>query len=58
MYLFITGLDATASIELLNHLNHLAYSNRTVVLTIHQPRFVMLLIMEYLRKHTVSLLRL
>ena len=39
MYLFITGLDATASIELLSHLNRLAYSNRTVVLTIHQPRF-------------------
>ena len=33
------GLDATSSIELLSHLNGLAYSNRTVVLTIHQPRF-------------------
>uniref|UniRef100_A0A1X7T779 Uncharacterized protein n=1 Tax=Amphimedon queenslandica TaxID=400682 RepID=A0A1X7T779_AMPQE len=32
-------LDATSSIELLSHLNELAYSNRTVVLTIHQPRF-------------------
>ena len=36
---FFSGLDATASIELLNHLNKLADSNRTVVLTIHQPRF-------------------
>ena len=34
-----TGLDATASQELLVHLNRLAESNRTVVLTIHQPRF-------------------
>ena len=34
-----TGLDATASQELLVHLNKLADSNRTVVLTIHQPRF-------------------
>lgn len=33
------GLDATASHELLVHLNSLAASNRTVVLTIHQPRF-------------------
>ena len=33
------GLDATSSIELLHHLNKLAYGNRTVVLTIHQPRF-------------------
>jgi hypothetical protein len=33
------GLDATSSIELLGHLNQLAYTNRTVVLTIHQPRF-------------------
>ena len=32
------GLDATASFELLTHLNKLADSNRTVVLTIHQPR--------------------
>ena len=36
---FYIGLDATSSIELLSHLNGLAYSNRTVVLTIHQPRF-------------------
>ena len=33
-----TGLDATASYEILTHLNKLADSNRTVVLTIHQPR--------------------
>ena len=33
------GLDAASSIELLHHLNRLAYGNRTVVLTIHQPRF-------------------
>jgi ABC-type multidrug transport system ATPase subunit len=32
------GLDATASFEILTHLNKLADSNRTVVLTIHQPR--------------------
>ena len=32
------GLDATASYEILTHLNKLADSNRTVVLTIHQPR--------------------
>ena len=37
--ILIAGLDATAAIELLNHLNALANSNRTVVLTIHQPRF-------------------
>ena len=37
--ILIPGLDATAAIELLNHLNALASSNRTVVLTIHQPRF-------------------
>ena len=34
----LIGLDSTASIELLSHLNNLADSNRTVVLTIHQPR--------------------
>lgn len=34
-----SGLDATSSVELLTHLNLLANSNRTVVLTIHQPRF-------------------
>ena len=40
MHVFMfTGLDATASQELLVHLNRLAESNRTVVLTIHQPRF-------------------
>ena len=33
-----TGLDATSSLELLSHLNKLAESNRTVILTIHQPR--------------------
>ena len=33
-----TGLDATTSYEILTHLNKLADSNRTVVLTIHQPR--------------------
>ena len=33
-----SGLDATASYEILTHLNKLADSNRTVVLTIHQPR--------------------
>lgn len=32
------GLDATSSMELLSHLNKLADSNRTVILTIHQPR--------------------
>ena len=32
------GLDSTSSTELLTHLNALAASNRTVVLTIHQPR--------------------
>ena len=32
------GLDSTASLDLLTHLNKLAQSNRTVVLTIHQPR--------------------
>lgn len=34
-----TGLDATSSMELLVHLNKLATTKRTVVLTIHQPRF-------------------
>ena len=34
----LTGLDAASSRELLAHLNELAASNRTVVLTIHQPR--------------------
>lgn len=34
----IIGLDSTASVELLSHLNNLADSNRTVVVTIHQPR--------------------
>lgn len=32
------GLDAGSSFDLLNHLNKLADSNRTVILTIHQPR--------------------
>ena len=34
----LIGLDATASLELLQHLDKLADSNRTVILTIHQPR--------------------
>ena len=34
----LPGLDATSSMELLSHLNKLADSNRTVILTIHQPR--------------------
>ena len=33
-----TGLDAASSIEILTHLNALAASNRTVVVSIHQPR--------------------
>ena len=38
-YTFILiGLDATASLQLLKHLDKLADSNRTVILTIHQPR--------------------
>ena len=37
-YFFPPGLDAASSRELLAHLNDLAASNRTVVLTIHQPR--------------------
>jgi ABC-type multidrug transport system ATPase subunit len=36
--LLIVGLDAASSFELLSHLNKLADSNRTVILTIHQPR--------------------
>lgn len=32
------GLDATSSMELLYHLDGLAKSGRTVILTIHQPR--------------------
>ena len=38
MYVSGTGLDAASSIEILTVLNALAASNRTVVLTIHQPR--------------------
>ena len=34
----MAGLDAASSFELLSHLNQLADSNRTVILTIHQPR--------------------
>ena len=34
----LIGLDATASLQLLKHLDTLADSNRTVILTIHQPR--------------------
>ena len=37
-YCCYVGLDATSSMELLSHLNKLADSNRTVILTIHQPR--------------------
>lgn len=33
-----SGLDATSSMELLYHLDLLAKSGRTVILTIHQPR--------------------
>jgi len=33
-----SGLDSSSSIELLQHLDHVASSNRTVILTIHQPR--------------------
>ena len=38
IFMMIVGLDATASFDLLTHLNKLAGSNRTVILTIHQPR--------------------
>ena len=34
----LIGLDAASSLELLTHMNKLAESNRTVILTIHQPR--------------------
>ena len=34
----LTGLDATSSFELLHQLSKLANSNRTIILTIHQPR--------------------
>ena len=38
-WLFVTpGLDASSSLELLNHLNLVAESGRLVLLTIHQPR--------------------
>ena len=37
-HLCSTGLDAAASQELLTYLKHVAESNRTVILTIHQPR--------------------
>lgn len=33
-----SGLDAASSVELLQHLNRVASSNRAVLLTIHQPR--------------------
>ena len=36
--MIVLGLDAASSTELLTHLNTLAASNHTVVLTIHQPR--------------------
>ena len=35
---FLAGLDASSSLELLNHLNLVAESGRLVLLTIHQPR--------------------
>ena len=38
LYPVYIGLDSASSTELLTHLNALAASNRTVVLTIHQPR--------------------
>ena len=38
MYVVSASLDATGSLELLSHLNKLAESNCTVILTIHQPR--------------------
>ena len=38
VFLLSVGLDAASSFELLSHLNQLADSNRTVILTIHQPR--------------------
>ena len=38
MITLYVGLDATSSFDLLTHLNKLADSNRTVILTIHQPR--------------------
>ncbi|PFX30555.1 Protein notum-like [Stylophora pistillata] len=34
----VVGLDASSSLELLNHLNLVAESGRLVILTIHQPR--------------------
>ena len=36
--LSLLGLDASSSLELLNHLNLVAESGRLVILTIHQPR--------------------
>ena len=33
-----SGLDSSSSFELLTHLNKLVDSNRTVIVTIHQPR--------------------
>lgn len=36
--MFKPGLDASSSLELLNHLNLVAESGRLVILTIHQPR--------------------
>lgn len=33
-----SGLDSTSSVELLQHLNKVASSNRAVLFTIHQPR--------------------
>ena len=37
-FMFKPGLDASSSLELLNHLNLVAESGRLVILTIHQPR--------------------
>ena len=37
-YYITTGLDSASSYELLTYLNRLAGSQRTVIMTIHQPR--------------------
>ena len=38
LLILFLGLDASSSLELLNHLNLVAESGRLVILTIHQPR--------------------
>eukprot|EP00731_Ephydatia_muelleri_P033340 Em0028g15a len=43
-----SGLDATSSYELLTHLNRLADSKRTIILTIHQPRLEIFHLFNYL----------